>query len=259
MLFRKSHARPGKRTLHDGGGLPHEIRHAGITFCPGCRSVDVYPSHRRGWLEHGPLTWFAVLPFRCGACQTRFYRLALRDSRRRRTVDIVSSADRSRAPRWYFHGFATVTTAQQGKPLILSGETENIGFFGVRVRIRQSLPVPTKVRVSIDGQSEQEGVIRWCKPHAVTGYWHGIEFRSRFRGSRGHTRPYVVMRVRVWGRRLVFAAFFLLLMAAAAAGLMRVMDVFRNYNSQYYEPKDIERQIYQEQQQQQAPRATPPR
>ncbi len=202
------------------------MRRASITFCPGCRSVDVYPSHRRGWLERGPLTWFAVLPFRCGACQTRFYRLALGDPRRRHSVDIVSSADRSRAPRWHFHGFVTVTLAQHGKPLTLSGETENIGFFGVRVRIPQALSVASKVGVSIDGASEQEGIIRWCKPYAVTGYWHGIEFRTRFRGSRGFTRPYLMMRLRVWGRRLVFAAFFLLLMAAAAAGLVRVLDVF---------------------------------
>ena len=219
----------------------------------------MFPSHRRGWLEHGPLTWIAVLPFRCGACQSRFYRLSFRDPRRRRAVDVVSAADRSRAPRWHFHGFVTVKVAQQGRPLVLSGETENIGFFGVRVRIPQAVPVATKVQVSIDGQLEQEGVIRWCKPHAVTGYWHGIELRSRFRGTRGLTRPYLMMRVRVWWRRLVFAAFALLIMAAASAALVYVLEIFHRYNPQFYEPKDIERQLYQEQQMQLPPRPSSPR
>jgi hypothetical protein len=250
---RNRRAQSGGERLTFGGS---RVR---VRFCPGCRSLDVYPSHRRGWVEHGPFTWIGVLPFRCGACQTRFYRFAAHDPRRRRSVDVVSPVDRSRAPRWHFRGSVTLAAKPHGEPLSLTGETENIGFFGARVRFPQALPIGTRVRVSIEGQPARDGTVRWSKPHAAAGHWHGIEFRTPFKGPRGSTCPYVIMRLRVYCRRVAVAALILFLMAAAAAGLVHVMDIFRNYDPKYYEPKDIERQQYQEQQQQQPPARPPAR
>lgn len=42
--------------------------------CPVCRSKSVYRSRRRGVIERTILTMAFVKPFRCQACESRFFR-----------------------------------------------------------------------------------------------------------------------------------------------------------------------------------------
>ncbi len=51
--------------------------------CPTCGTSDVYLSRRHGFMETRLLSWIGMLPFRCGQCWRRFYRLAPRHLRRR--------------------------------------------------------------------------------------------------------------------------------------------------------------------------------
>jgi hypothetical protein len=47
--------------------------HAGQRVCPSCGSQHLSRSHRRGLLERYFLTAFRIRPYRCGACDRRFY------------------------------------------------------------------------------------------------------------------------------------------------------------------------------------------
>ncbi len=110
--------------------------------CPVCRANHVYSSHRHSILERGPLTWLGVLPFRCGQCQTRFYKIALRDPRRhRKGGDVASPVDVPRAARWTTEMTAEVTVHAPGQPTtVLKGLAENASLEGVRLRLPTGLP-----------------------------------------------------------------------------------------------------------------------
>jgi len=41
--------------------------------CPECRSTAIRRSQRRGLIERVVLPMFGILPYRCQACDTRFY------------------------------------------------------------------------------------------------------------------------------------------------------------------------------------------
>lgn len=56
------------------------------------------------------------------------------------------------------------------------------------------------------------------------------------------------LRRRRLSRRLVVGLVALCLIAACSAGLVWLLETFRVYNPAYYEPKDIERQRYEDQQ-----------
>jgi hypothetical protein len=42
--------------------------------CPCCRGKEVYRSHRRGIVERYVLRAVQVRPYRCAACDNRFYK-----------------------------------------------------------------------------------------------------------------------------------------------------------------------------------------
>jgi hypothetical protein len=44
------------------------------SLCPNCASHAIYTSRRKGLLEHILHTVFFVSPFRCGACDLRYFR-----------------------------------------------------------------------------------------------------------------------------------------------------------------------------------------
>src|SRR5271167_373492 len=48
------------------------------SLCPSCRSHAIYRSRRKGLLERIFHTVFFVSPFRCGACDKRYFRVRFR-------------------------------------------------------------------------------------------------------------------------------------------------------------------------------------
>jgi len=216
--------------------------------CPVCHTTDTYAAHRQGWLEHGLLTWCGVLPFRCGHCQTRFFRLALKDPRRHHHLDVAEAVARVRAPRWEFRSATKVTICQPGRPPItLAGEIENLSTDGVCVRLPAEAPVGSRVRLTVDGAVARSGTVRWAKPHEGSWFSHGVGFDVPV-GRRGAVGPQVRrFRRRQRVRRALIWLVALGLIALTAAGLVWVMEALRNYRPQYYEPKDIERERHETQ------------
>jgi hypothetical protein len=218
--------------------------------CPLCRSTAVYASHRTGLLERGPLTWFAILPFRCDDCQSRFYRLAWHDNRRRHRYDADFPSPQRRPPRWPMKIRASVTVERPGEgPVALSGMTENASLEGARLRLPNAVPEGSRVELTFEGGAVASGSVRWNRPDGEEDVVHGLRLDSPLKPPGLHSKPLRRLRRQRFLRRLLIGLIGLALIAAAAWGLVWMMDAFRAYNPQYYEPKDIDRQRYELQRQ----------
>ena len=216
--------------------------------CPICHAATTCASHRQGWIERGPLTWCGVLPFRCSRCQTRFFRLAPRDPRRRRRIDVAESTDHVREPRYELRVEANVTIyPPDGSPVSLSGETENVSSRGVAVRLPTAIPVGNRVRLALRGSGPRWGTIRWVEPREKSWCSLGVEFEAPL--ERYAPAPMSIQRQhrRRRVRRLLVWMIGLSIIAAASAVLVWMMDALRNYRPQHYEPRDVERQRYESQ------------
>jgi hypothetical protein len=216
--------------------------------CPVCQTTDTYAAHRQGWLERGPLTWCGILPFRCEHCQTRFFRWALRDPRRRHHLNVAETVTHMRAPRWESRSATKAIIRQPGKsPITLAGEIEDRSADGVRVRLPAEAPVGCRIRVTVGGGGTRSGTVRWVKPHEGAWFSHGVGFDAPA-GRRGITgRQVRRFRRRQRVRRALFWFVALGVIALTTAGLVWVLEALRNYQPQYYEPKDIERERHETQ------------
>lgn len=224
------------------------VHRAIMRGCPVCQATDTYAAHRQGWLERGPLTWCGILPFRCEHCQTRFFRWAPQDPRRRTRLAVAETPTPVRARRWEFRSVTKATIRQPGKPPItLTGETENRSADGVCVRLPAEAPVGCRVQVTVDGGEIRSGTVRWVKPQEGAWFSHGVGFGAPA-GRHGGGSPQVRrFRRRQRVRRTVFWLVALGLIALTTAGLVWLMEGLRNYQPQYYEPKDIERERHETQ------------
>jgi PilZ domain len=156
--------------------------------CRACQVTDVRASHRRGWLERVPLTWCGILPYRCGHCQTRFYRLGWRDPRRWHPHLEDPAVDDIRAPRWSSRTSATVTVdLTVGSPVPLTERTEDLSVRGARVRLPEEIPAGTPVRLSVRGERPRVGTVRWSKADESTEFARG-ETRT-LNGAGSHRFP----------------------------------------------------------------------
>ncbi len=217
--------------------------------CPVCRANHVYSSHRHSILERGPLTWLGVLPFRCGQCQTRFYKIALRDPRRhRKGGDVASPVDVPRAARWTTEMTAEVTVHAPGQPTtVLKGLAENASLEGVRLRLPTGLPDGSLVSVSLQGGPSRLGNVRWNLPHNESGFLHGIRFQAALEPHGPDARPLRRLRLRRFLRRGLIVLIGSALIGLSAYGVDRLIETLRVYAPNYYEPKDLERQIHESQ------------
>lgn len=217
--------------------------------CPICLANAVYASHRRGFLEHHPFTWIGLLPFRCGQCQSRFYRIALRDPRRRiRKGEADLPTDQLRAPRWETRLRAAVTQNLSGQPpVVLEGATENASLDGVHLRLPAALTEGSQVSVSLDGGPARAGTVRWVQPESDGGILHGIRFNAPMQRRAAHARPFLRMRLRRRLRRALIVLIVLGAMALAVSVVVSVMESLRSYDpwKKFYEPKDIDREQYE--------------
>ena len=216
--------------------------------CPVCGASNVYASHRRGFLERKPLTWIGLLPFRCGQCQARFHRMALKDPRRHRRGN-TSPADQRRPPRWKTPMRVAVTVISPGQDrVVLEGVAENASLQGVCVSLPCALAQDTQVSVSLEGGPGRTGSVRWMQPQVGSEILHGIDYHVPLDQRASHARPFRRLRFRRWLRRALIVLIGLAGMAVAAYGLVYLVEVLRTYDpwSKFYEPKDTERQRYEQ-------------
>jgi len=220
--------------------------------CPICLSTDVQLSHRRGMLERRILGWVRLFPFRCGQCQTRFHRFALSDPRRYGSVadapvrEVRIPDERRRAPRWATHVPAVVSIYAPHQPNEShQGFAENASLEGVRLRLPVALPEGSRVSVSLEGIPSRLGLVCWSQPHEDSGHLHGIRFDAPVQKRDGYSWPLVRIRLRRLTRRLLIVGIALGIIVLISLGLVVFMEAVRGYRPAYYEPKDIEREMYE--------------
>jgi len=216
--------------------------------CPVCQAAQTHPSHRRGILERGLLTWVGVLPFRCVLCQTRFYRIALNDPRRKRSGDdTLSFTDKVRPPRWRSNVPAVITVHDPGQEAVaLNGMALNASFEGACVRLSTALPEGSVVGVAFEGGPSRQGSVRWVASQTDSGVLHGIRFQVAVERGGAYSHRYRFLRLRQLIRQGLSGLIGLLFIAVAAFAVNWLTDALRTYDPKYYEPKDLERQRYQE-------------
>ena len=61
-----------ERVLYDETEMNGPLKRS----CPNCSSLEVFRSHRRGFIERYVLLPLRMRPYRCIKCDTRFYALA---------------------------------------------------------------------------------------------------------------------------------------------------------------------------------------
>lgn len=219
-----------------------------VVTCPVCRAPDVRPSHRRGTLERGPLTWLRIFPFRCRQCQTRFYKIALKDHRRRRgVVDAVLPGALLRAPRWNTNIPVDVTVHETGRgSSILQGVAVNVSVEGARLRLPRVLPEGTEVSVTLKEGVTQLGRVRWAVAQDELEILHGVRFQVPVEGRASHLRAIRWLRWRKHLRRGVITMIGLAAIAGAAYAFAWWHEQFRNYDPKQYEHNDTERQQFEQ-------------
>lgn len=228
-----------------------------ILSCPVCQAIEVRASHRRGFiLERGPLTWLGILPFRCGQCRTRFFKIALKDPRRRRYAgDPIPPVDLPRAPRWNTNIPVVVTVYQPGREnAVLQGVAVNASLEGARLRLPTALPEGSLVSVAFEGSPSRLGSVRWTLAQGESEILHGMRFHVSLERRGVHSRPFRRLRWRQLIRRGLIVLIGLAVIAIAAYGVDWWVEQFRTYDPKYYEPKDIERQGYEQQRRLEGPK-----
>jgi hypothetical protein len=221
-----------------------------VSSCPVCATNGVYASHRRGFLERGPLSWIGVYPFRCGQCNARFYRFAPGARRRRaeRTLQATAS-DHLRPLRWKIATEATVTLYRDdGSTSSFVGQVENASSGGMGLVLPVTLPEGSVLNVEMPDIPSRLGRVRWVGEGGSEGTLHGLEFESSQDEAALVYRPSLARRARTVRRRVFVGFISLALLALAAYGLVWLIEEFRAYRPQYYEPKDIERQQFEQRQ-----------
>jgi len=221
-----------------------------VSVCPVCATNGIYASHRRGFLERGPLSWIGVLPFRCGQCNARFYRFAPGAKRGRveRTV-LPTGSDHLRPLRWTMASEAAVTLYREdGSTSSFAGRVENASSGGMGILLPTELPEGSILNVEIPDIPSRLGRVRWVKAGGPEGTLHGLEFESTPESPALAYRPSLARRARRIRRRVFVGLISLAMLALAAYGLVWLIEEFRGYRPQYYEPKDVERQQFQQRQ-----------
>jgi len=221
-----------------------------VSSCPVCATNGIYASHRRGFLERGPLSWIGVFPFRCGQCNARFYRFAPGARRRRveRTL-LPTGSDHLRPLRWSLATEAAVTLYRgDGTTSSFAGRVENASSGGMGLLLPMTLPEGSVLNVEIPDMPSRLGKVRWVKAGGSEGTLHGLEFESAAEAPALAYRPSLARRARRIRRRVFVGIISLAMLALAAYGLVWLIEEFRGYRPQYYEPKDIERQQFQKRQ-----------
>jgi len=222
-----------------------------MVTCPACKGTDARSSHRRGVLERRLLTWLRVFPFRCVQCGTRFYQFVPSSPRRRGYgSEGTIAAERPRSPRWPMSLNAVVTVSPPSRErAVLTGLAENASLDGVRLQLPIALDVDSEVSVALNEGPPQRGIVRWARFEEGTGFLHGIQFIVPADRRGAFSRPLLYIQARRALRRVLIFLVSITSMVLAMYGLLWLIDAMRSYDPKYYEPKDLERERYELQQQ----------
>ncbi len=138
---------------------------------------------------------------------------------------------------------------EDGSTSSFLGRVENASSGGMGVVLPMTLPEGSVLNVEIPDLPSRLGRVRWVKAGGPEGTFHGLEFEaSAEQRAAPEFRPSLARRALTVRRRLFVGLISLALLALAAYGLVWLIEEFRAYRPQYYEPKDIERQQFQERQ-----------
>lgn len=161
------------------------------------------------------------------------------------------SADLIRAPRWPVQARVRVTVETSGAPGdMLEGTAENVSLEGALLCLPVELTKGAQIGVALEGERARPGVVVWSRTQGESGVLHGVQFHVPRERHAPHSRPLRRLRLRRWFRQLLLWLIGLVGMAIAAYALVWLIGVLQEYNPQFYEPKDMERQRYQQRQEQ---------
>jgi hypothetical protein len=141
----------------------------------------------------------------------------------------------------------------------IAGETANMSLRGMRLRLPISLPEGSQLSLALKEAAARTGTVRWSRAEGGAGFVHGVQLDTPFGRRARLAKPWRRLRRRQLLRRLLLFLVGVILMAGAAWGLVWLVDVFQAYNPNYYEPKDIERQLHENVQRGRAAPSSPPR
>jgi hypothetical protein len=130
---------------------------------------------------------------------------------------------------------------------VLRGVAKNASLEGACLQLTTALPKGSVVTVSFEGGPSRLGSVQWNRPEAELGFLHGIRFRVALEPQGLQARPLRRLRLRQLLRRGLIILVGLLVIAVVAYGLDRLIESLRTYQPSYYEPKDVERQMHEQQ------------
>lgn len=131
----------------------------------------------------------------------------------------------------------------------LKGVAKNVSLEGARLQLPTALPEGSLVSVSMEGGPSRLGTVRWNLPQDESGSVHGIRFQLPLEPRGPHARPLRRLRLRQFLRRGLIVLVGSVLIAVGAYGVERFIESLRAYKPNFYEPKDIERQMFESQRQ----------
>lgn len=135
-----------------------------------------------------------------------------------------------------------------GSTSSFAARVENASSGGMGLLLPMTLPEGSVLNVEIPDMPSRLGRVRWVKVRGSEGTLHGLEFESAAEAPALEYRPSLARRARRIRRRVFVGLISLAMLALAAYGLVWLIEEFRGYRPQYYEPKDIERQQFQQRQ-----------
>jgi hypothetical protein len=145
---------------------------------------------------------------------------------------------------------AVVTVSPPGQErAVLTGLAENASLDGVRLQLPVALDVDSEVSVALNEGLPQTGIVRWARFEEGSGFLHGVQFIVPADRRGAFSRPLLYIQARRALRRVLIFLVSAASIIFAMYGVLWLIDAMRTYDPKYYEPKDLERERYELQQQ----------
>ncbi len=148
-----------------------------------------------------------------------------------------------------------ITVYQPGREsTVLQGVAVNASLEGARLRLPMALPEGSVVSIALEGAPPRLGSVCWILAQGESEVLHGVRFQVPLERRGIHSRPFRRLQWRQLMRRGLIVLIGLAVIAIAAYGFDWWIDQLRTYSPKYYEPKDIQRQEYEQQRRLEGPK-----
>lgn len=117
------------------------------------------------------------------------------------------------------------------------------------MQLPMALDVDSEVSVTLNEGPPQTGIVRWARFQEGSGFLHGVQFIVPADRRGAFSRPLRYLQARRALRRGLILLVSAGSIAMAMYGLLWLIDAMRTYDPKYYEPKDLERERHELQQQ----------